>query len=72
MTAWMWALTSAVSCSRSARRNGRTWTEDMANLPGNGAAGVRGRRPGREGRRPLPVRYDSDLSRTGPAGQVPP
>ena len=38
-TAWMWALTSAVSCSRSARRNGRTQTVDMVDLHCDGAVG---------------------------------
>src|SRR5215203_4385313 len=41
----MWALTSAVSCSRSARRNGRTRTVDMADLHRDGAVG-RGEPPG--------------------------
>jgi hypothetical protein len=31
-TAWTWALTRAVSCSRSGRRKGPTWTSDMEDL----------------------------------------
>src|SRR5215207_2376520 len=57
-TAWTWALTRAVSCSRSARRNGRTSTSDMANLQNDSAVGARGRRP-------LPVRYALDSIRPG-------
>jgi len=64
-TAWMWALTSAVSCSRSARRNGRTQTVDMVDLHCDGAVG-------RGGWRPLPVRYASEATRPpGSAGQGP-
>jgi hypothetical protein len=65
-TAWMWALTSAVSCSRSARRNGRTWTEDMVDLHCDGATRARG------AGRPLLVRYASEATRPAePAGQGP-
>jgi hypothetical protein len=41
-TAWTWALTRAVSCSRSDRRNGRTWTSGMANLHDDSAVGREG------------------------------
>src|SRR5215211_8904719 len=43
-TACTWALTSAVSCSRSPRRNGRTSTEDMSEPPprARGAGGATG------------------------------
>src|SRR5260370_18009454 len=38
-TASAWALTSLVSWSRSSRRNGRTWTDDMTGLPGHAELG---------------------------------